>query len=219
MTVRTKVNRRFLLRLGIVGLFCLGASGWFCYDFMIGYPQRRERGLDYVQFIEEHPDMDKLDQNNAWKKRAAERGWPTENPLYKDGKPVTVVMINGQVIWIFVAGFIGLLFVGRVVLWLGCWIEADDSGLRTSAKRKCKFRQITALNKKQWRSKGIARVLYEVDGRRGKIVLDDCNYDRDTTQTILRQVEDHIDHAKIIHGKPEPPRANATASPAGATNG
>jgi hypothetical protein len=76
-----------------------------------------------------------------------------------------------------------------------------------------KFDQVTALNKKKWQNKGIAKLLYEVDGRKNKIVLDDCNYDRDTTNAILRHVEAAIGHDKITNGKPEPPlKAPATAN-------
>ncbi len=48
-------------------------------------------------------------------------------------------------------------------------------------------------------------MLYEVDGEKKIIVLDDCNYDRDTTNAILRHVEAAIGHSKIINGKPEAP--------------
>ena len=206
MTVRTTTNPRFLFRLSVVGLFCWGAAAWFFYDYKIGYPAWRERGLDYQQFIEDHPEMDELERFNAWKKRAAEKGWPTTNPFYKDTEaPITQVQINGQILFTYVAGAVGAFFIGRVLLWRGCWVEADDSTLRDKGGNQCQYDQITALDKKQWNNKGIARVRYEADGRKGKMVLDDCNYDRDTTQEILRLVESKIDHAKIINGKPERP--------------
>jgi len=70
------------------------------------------------------------------------------------------------------------------------------------------------LNKKKWKKKGIAKIRYQVEGREKNLTLDDYNYERDPTLSILRMVEDHIDHSKIINGEPEPPPKPADEEPA-----
>lgn len=217
MNLRTEINPRYLMRMGLVGLFCLGMTAYCIFDGTVTYPAQREKALAYLEFEQANPDLGQKDLFEQWKAEAGKRGWDPgmggqlETPYGTPKKPVD---INGQFIMAAVTGLIGLLFVSKLIFNRGRWIEADDDGLRSSEKREVKFDQVTALNKKKWDSKGIAKVLYEVDGRKNKIVLDDCNYVRDTTQAILRHVEAAIGPEKIIHGKPEPPPK--TAAPASA---
>jgi len=127
------------------------------------------------------------------------RGWQANHSLRRaqKGVPIQPATLDG---------------CSKLLFNRGRWIEADDEGMCSSENRELKYDQITALNKKKWNSKGIAKVLYEVDGRKKKIVLDDCNYERDTTQAILRHVEAAIGHDKITNGKPEPPPKAPTAT-------
>jgi len=207
MAIRSEISPKHLLRLGIVGLFCLGAAGWFLYDGLVTYPNQRERALKFIEFSEEHSDMDELERLNEWNKLAEEQGWPTGNP----GEPFKEYDINGQFIWAGVAGFVGLIFFVRFLLNWGCWVESDDEGLRASGGKELKFAQINRLNKKKWQSKGIAYVHYETNGKNKKLLLDDYIYDRDSMRDIMRKVEDNIDHAKIVNGKPEPPLEQSKA--------
>ena len=206
MSLRTEIKTSFLLRMGIVGLVCLGMTGLCIKDGKYAYPAQRERALAYIEFQEENPDVGEKDLFDLWKIEAAERGWEPgigragETPY---GHPKTESDFIGQFYMGGVAAFIGLLFVGRVLLNRGCWIEADDEGITTSEKKHAKFDQVTVLDKKKWDNKGIAKLRYEADGKNGTIVLDDCNYDRPTTNEILRHVEAKIGFDKIINGKPE----------------
>ena len=206
MTIRTSTSRSYLMRLGLVGLFCLGGGLYFLYDGMIGWPQKRERGFDFLQYIEDNADLDEKDQLDQWKMRAAEKGWPTDNPLDPEtNKPISKIKINDQFLYAGAAGLAALCFLSRVVFMLGRWVECDEAGLRNRGGQAAKFSEITALDKKKWQSKGIAFVQYQSNGRTGRLRLDDYFYDRATTRAILRQVESRIDAAKIVNGKPEPP--------------
>ncbi len=216
MNLRTDISPKYLLRMGLVGLFCLGAGGWFLYDGMFTYPAQQKQAKAFIEFETEHAELGQKQLFDQWKEVAAEKGWPAGiagKEITPYGKPKKDYDINGQFYFAGLAGFIGLIFLSKFLGNRGCWIEADDSGLRSSENREVKFDQITALNKRQWQNKGIARVLYEVDGRKKKIVLDDCNYDRDTTNAILRHVEAAIGPDKITNGKPEPPLKKPTEKP------
>jgi hypothetical protein len=178
------------------------------YDGKVAYPAQREHALAYQEFDKNNPDVGPKDLFDKWKEVAAERGWDpgvAGKPVTPYGEPKTEYDVNGQFIMAGFIGLFGLIFVSKFFLNRGRWIKSDEHGLSSSEKREVKFEQITALNKKKWQNKGIAKVIYEVEGRKNKIVLDDCNYDRDTTQAILRHVEAKIGLDKIIHGKPEPP--------------
>ncbi len=232
MNLRTEINHRFLIRMGIVGLACLGMTAWCLNDGLVAWPAQQERATAYLKFQEENPDVGGQDLYDMWKEFAAEKGWEpgvagSEKTPY--GPPKSDIDINGQFYMGGFTAFLGLIFLGRVLLNRGCWIEADEDGLRSSENREVKFDQVTNLDKKKWANKGIAKLNYEVDGRKDRIVLDDCNYDRDTTNEILRHVEASIGRDKIINGKPEKPKkvddettdsavASPTGEPAGASD-
>lgn len=206
MAIRATASKNYLMRLGLVGLFCLAGALWFSYDGFVTYPARRARGLEYVKFVEEHQDMEELERVEAWKKYATGKGWSADIPLDEDtGEPIKQYKINGQFIYAGVAGLAALGFLSRLGYMLGRWVESDDEGLRNKAGQQAKFADITQIDKKRWQSKGIAFVHYQTGGGAGRIRLDDFYYDRTPTKAILRQVEAHIDPDKIANGKPEPP--------------
>lgn len=203
MTIRTDIAGMFLLRLGVFALFCIGACGWFVYDGSITYPNQRERALKFreIKYVDPNSEELRPDWRDEWNAVAAERGWPTEDP----GAPKKEAEITTQFILGGVTGVIAIPFTFFFLRNRNRWIEADDQGLRTSWGRQCKFSDITALDKKKWKYKGIAKVRYKSNGRGGQIVLDDWKYTTDPTVEILRRVESHIDHALIVNGRPEPP--------------
>lgn len=194
MPTRASVSRGYLWRLGLIALVCFAMAGWFLFDGAVTYPRQRQRALKY-QELEEKGALDE------WFTVAKERGWPVDNP----GEPKTDFDIYTQFV---IAGLLvipGLIYLIRFLLYRGRWVEADDAGLRTSDGRQLEFGHILVLGKRKWKSKGIARIFYEKDGRRGKLVLDDWKYEAHPTRDILFAVESHLDDEQIIGGPPEPP--------------
>ncbi len=200
MTIRSKISGRHLIRLAIVGLFCIGFGLYCLYDGMVGYPNQRERALAF-QELEEQGRLEE------WTQFAAERGWKPFNP----GEPRTEAEISVQFYMMAVCGVAGLLVLTRVLWSIGRWIEMDDSGLRSSRGQVVKFDQVAKIDKKKWDNKGIAKVHYQANGRSNVFTLDDFVYDRPTTDDILRQLESRIGVDKIVNGKPEPPPKPAPA--------
>jgi hypothetical protein len=235
MSLRTNISGKHLIRLTVVGLFCLGFGLYSLYDGMVAWPNQREKGLAYEKLKEEHRENDwplvvaehgwePYDQGepaqvyqelkeegrlDEWSQIVAERGWLPNDP----GVPRTEFEIAGQFFMLAIAGSAGLLVLIHVLRCRGRWIEMDETGLRTSRGQTVAFDQITAINKKKWDKKGIAKIQYQQNGHDSVLTLDDFIYERPTTDDMLRQVEDHVGHDKIINGKPEPP-PKAEAAPA-----
>ncbi len=212
MTLRADISRGYLMRLGLVGLFCAAGGAWFLYDGLVTYPNQQIRAVEFQKFVEENEEMDELDQLNAWNDLAMEKGWPTGNP----GEPKKDYDINEQFYYAGAAGLIGIGFLSRFAYMLGRWIECDDTHLRDKAGHETTYANITELNKKKWQSKGIAFASYKTPSGTERIRLDDFYFDRDKTRAILRQVEANIDPALITNGKPEPPEQPAEAPPGNA---
>lgn len=217
MAVRTNINASHLGRLAIIGFFCTGMALYCLYDGFIGYPNQRIRAEKFIEFQEENKELDPKEIVDQWKVYAAERGWPTDNP----GEPKQDYHIFQQFAMAALIGPVGLFFLIQLWSYRGRWIEADGTTLISSQGDRLELSQITELDKKKWPKKGIAKVRYESEGRTRQLILDDCNYDRDTTQSILRHIEANIDHAKITGAKPEPPpkQAQAVANPEGQVHG
>lgn len=202
MTIRTNINTSHLVRLGIVGCFCTGMALYCLYDGFVGYPNQRIRANEFIAFKEEHSEeLDPKDIVDQWKLLAAERGWPTDNP----GEPRSDYEIISQFVMAGLFGPIGLLFLFQLIINKGRWIESEGMKLTSSMGDDLELDQIVELNKKKWQKKGIAKLKYKTGEKVGKLILDDCNYERDTTNQILRHIEANIDHEKIVGGKPEPP--------------
>jgi hypothetical protein len=205
MNVRTIVNTSHLARLSVVACFCLGLSLWALYDGTTGWPNQQKRAEAFIEFKEEQealiPRPDLKDIADNWNVYATEQGWPTGYP----GEPREDPEIFQQFVMAAVAGMIGLFFLIQLIRWKGRWIEATDGTITSNRGHEFQLDQIIELDKKKWDKKGIASLKFEVGGRTGQLALDDCNYQRDTTQQILRHIEAGIDHAKIANGKPEPP--------------
>jgi len=67
-------------------------------------------------------------------------------------------------------------------------VTSDGSTLTTNRGQRVPFDALRSLDTSRWRTKGIAVVHYEVDGRAGRIVLDDWKYQRSPTTEIFNQV-------------------------------
>ena len=193
MPVIAKITGKYLAKTGLLALFCIGTALWFLYDGVITYPRQRERALQYQALETE-------DRASEWEEVARQRGWPTENP----GRPKMEAEILVQRVIAAVAAIAAIPFAFFFFRMWGRWIESNESGLRTSWGQQVEFSQITSLDKRKWKSKGIAKIKYDQGGRRRRLVLDDWIYETDPTTAILRAVESNIEVAHIHGGVPEP---------------
>lgn len=207
MMLKASANSGYMWRLLLIACFCIGISLWFLYDGAITYPNQRERALTFLKLEEE----DRLDE---WNQLANQRGWPTKNP----GEPKSEYDSYVQYGIAALALPFGLLYLIHYYRWRRRWIESSETSLRTSWGREFGLDQIVTLNKKQWKNKGIAKIKYETDGRKGRLVLDDCKYEVEPTEAILRLVETHIDISQIVGGHPEPPREEVVQDADGASD-
>ena len=191
--MKANIDRKYMWRLGLTALAFLGIALWFLYDGAITYPRQRERALMFQELEEE----DRLGQ---WREITSQRRWPPEDP----GKPKEEFEIYFQLVIAALAALPGSLYSFLFLRTRGCWIEVNETGLRTSWGPQLEFGQIVAIDKKKWKSKGIARIHYRQDGRRRRLLLDDWKYNAEPTRAILREVESHLDASQIGGGLPEP---------------
>ena len=149
MNLRTAINPRYLVRLGIVGLMCTGMCLYCIYDGTVTYPNQQKYYDEFEQFTEEHSDLDEKEQQDKWNENAlSTHGWLAEHLK----KRRTEYDINGQFAMALVTGLIGSIFLYKLLSNRGRWIEADHEGLQSSRGHKIKFDQVTEFDKKLWQN-------------------------------------------------------------------
>jgi hypothetical protein len=194
MTFRADNDPKFYFRFKLIGLVAIGFALWSLYDGYFTYPNQRERALAYDKHYDEGGSKEE------WDAYARQRGWPTEYP----GEPKSKADIAMQYVMAVIAGSVGLLTLLLVWRSRGRWMEADETGISSSWGQRVEFDQVVSLDKRRWRSKGIAKVNYENAGKRKKLVIDDYKFKREPTDAILRLLEAKIGTEKITGGPPEP---------------
>lgn len=164
-----------------VALFLVAIGLWFFVDGKWTWPRSNVRW-------KEHDRYSKEKRLAEWPAFAQSQGWKVEPPhkYYEQDE-------------IFLQFILGTLSAGAGAATLIFWmvqkkrsVKTDEEAVYAPAGTRVPFTAITGLGLKKWESKGLARVRYELDGKRGEFVLDDYKYDRDPTHEILKEIETHL---------------------------
>lgn len=236
LPLRAENNAKFYSRFKWLGLAAIGFALYCVYDGYYNYPDQQARGEAFLAIAEEelseeqvleasveaHGPKDvylKLKKllgkdeglTEAWNAKAEENGWAKAPPEKLRGEGD----ILGQYVMAVIAGLGAVYFLSTVLRTRNRWIELNNDGIATSWGESFTLDQITAIDKKQWRDKGIARVRYTgATGGKKTFVVDDYKYHRRTTDEILRQIELGAGADKIVNGKPEPDPSAEASEPA-----
>jgi len=196
MTIRAERDGRFYLRFLLIGLGAMGFALYCLYDGFIGYPLAQERALVFEKLIEE-------ERGDEWDAEATKRGWSTTPPAASKPHEEYEVDVKMQFWMAGLAGLVGFFPLLSVFRSRGRWIEFSGDTLTSSWGETVKMNQVTGLEKRQWRNKGIAKLRYDAGGKRRTFVIDDFKFKRDPTDEILVEIEKQISHDLITGGAPE----------------
>ena len=210
MTIKAENDPRYSRRFLLMGLAAIAFALWFLYDGAITYPNQRNRALAYHELESESQGEDPIVFRDRWHEMANENGWPTSYP----GEPKTDGDITMQFVMAGLVVVVALLLLSIPLRSRGRWIEASDAGFTSSWGQSFDYDQVLELNKRQWRSKGIAKVTYHDGRRKRRFVIDDYKFDRHATDAMLYELEQRIDPEKITGGPPEPPPEDHAGVPA-----
>ena len=165
----------------LVSLLVIAFGGYFFFDGSVGWPRSNARFVKHQEFVDAKNEM-------GWITYCTENGVNPEPPhkFYTDDD------LKAQ----FAFGTL-LVTIGAIVL--AYWatqirrvVKTDEEAVHTPAGTRVPFSAITGIGKKQWETKGIARVRYELDGRKGEFVVDDYKFETDPSRTILKEIEEKL---------------------------
>lgn len=156
----------------MIAAFIFAASSWFLYDGLIGYPKNNERAEVYLPLKEQYED-DKKQLETEWAAIREERGWGGKTPkkIYSQQDILTQ--------FIFAAvGYLGFLATIGYYFWsLPRTLHFENDQLTLPGGRVIDIHTIKNIDKRAWKSKGIAKVRYQAaPGKFEKVQLDDYKF-------------------------------------------
>jgi hypothetical protein len=189
-----------------MGLIALGFAVYCLYDGLVGYPHRRQVGFeefktDFKTIFTAQQRTQSLEQFEADGDEKQRHEW--ESYIESRGIPSGPAVVT-QFIMAACSALIGLFLLSIPLRARGKWIEINDEGVVSSWGTGFYFDQVEGVNKRRWKNKGIAKVMYHDSNNRKQVfVVDDYKFERWPTDAIMYTLEKRIDPALIANGPPE----------------
>lgn len=187
--LRADVHKPYFRKFLYVFLGCLFYTGLCFKDAWISYPKQYEIAATY----EAIPDDD--NRREIWQKVAKEKGWPAVTPQ-KSAKDI-LSGIGQQYLQAILCGIIGIPALLKWLSGKGAWVEGDESLIRNHKGVEVPIDSITAIDKRKWEDKGIAKISYEVDGKSKRFVMDDFKFDRAAMGKLMLHAEAHLSEEQV----------------------
>ncbi len=191
MQVHARISKEWRRRMFFMGFMIWGSSAWFAYDGYIAWPAEEQRYQKLVELTAEvvAEDEEPTDKNpeveRIWRSHAEENDLKTKVPKHRsDGD------LAGQR---YIAGFfaiIGVIFSTWVVLQHRKSVRAEGEVITGAEGQTVNFNEIVDMDRSKWEAKGIAYAIYERDGKRRKLCLDDHKFIG--TEEIILEAEKRI---------------------------
>ena len=177
MQVHAPISKEWRRRMIFMGAMIWGSGLWFAYDGYINWPAEELRYQKLVELTAEIVDEgDKITEKNPEVKQAWTT-YATKNDLKpKVPKNRTDGDLAGQR---YIAGFfcsIGGIFTSWVLLQHRKSVRAEGDVITGAGGETVKFGEIVEMDRHKWETKGIAYAIYERDGKRQRLCLDDHKF-------------------------------------------
>ena len=209
--IRANVHQPYFRKHLFIALGGFAYAAWCLYDGLVAYP----RNLEIAEAFEAIPDDAK--RVETWTQLASERGWSADTPVKSAAEVAS--LISGQFFFAAICATVGIV---ALIIWArarGTWVEGDESQIRSSWGDEIAIPSITKINKRKWPEKGIARLYYEENGKKGRFVMDDFKYDSTAMGQILTFAEAHLSADDVVGDRLERDKAADAIASAEASAG
>lgn len=177
MNIHARISKEWRQRMIFMAIMLNGCALWFCYDGFWAWPAEATR---YAQLqvitVELVPADKELDPKDPAVIRAWETYAATQNLKPKVPKKRTLANIAGQQNIGGVMLIIGLGFIGWVALQHRRSVRAEADLITGPSGEQVHLDSIIDMDRRKWANKGIAYAIYEVNGRRRRLCLDDHKF-------------------------------------------
>jgi hypothetical protein len=175
MPAEAPVMKTWIQQKGFIPVLLIGFSLWFLFDGLVGYPRSNERW-------DAHESL--KGKSGEWEKLCLARGWKTEPPHKRFEQEDFI----GQYVF---AGLMGAMGIFSLIYWLRARrsvLRSDAEAVFSPSGTRVPYESITQVDRRKWKSKGLATVFYSLDGVKGRFVLDDAKYEPAGLDVILEDI-------------------------------
>lgn len=177
MNVHARISKEWRRRMILMALMINGSGLWFLYDGCLAWPAETKRYEKLVEITVGYvPEGKKLDDKDpavirAWEQYASQNDLPAKVPKNRTSGDIATQRIIGGVFMLA-----GVAFVGWVLLQHRKSVRADDDLVTGADGEQVRLDSIVDMDRRKWASKGIAYAIYEQDGKRRRLCLDDHKF-------------------------------------------
>src|SRR5450432_3114271 len=168
-------NTRYLMTVLLVGM-----GLWFGYDGFVSWPQSN--------VYHEQLEKERLSFKSRHDEASAQDRLEKEEQ-YKFHSPTDILM---QKILCFSLPPLGIILLIRALHNSRGEYRLENNTLAVPGHPTIDLSNITEVDRRLRDRKGLAFILYEKDGRQGRIRLDDFVYDRPPTDLIFQRIEQFV---------------------------
>ena len=177
MQVHASISSEWRKRMIFMGLMIWGSAFWFAYDGYVAWPAEAKRYETLVTLTadivaeDEAPKEKNPDVKAAWETYAAENELKAKVP-----KNRTSGDLAGQRGIFGFFAIVGAIFTTWVLLQHRKSVSAEGEIISGPNGEKVTFDSIIETDRSKWNNKGIAYAIYEADGKRRRLCLDDHKF-------------------------------------------
>ncbi|MDF3056174.1 MAG: hypothetical protein K0R17_389 [Rariglobus sp.] len=177
MNVHARISKEWRRRMTLMALILNGSALWFCYDGLIAWPAEEKRYQQLVTLtagtVSEGTKPTEKDPavTRAWEQYAAANNLNPKVPKNRSPGDLAGQRIIGGVMLFF-----GLSFLGWMALQHRKSVRADGDIITGAGGETVHLDTIVGMDRRKWSNKGIAYAIYEVNGKRRRLCLDDHKF-------------------------------------------
>jgi hypothetical protein len=177
MKVHARISKEWRRRMTFMAIMLNGSALWFLYDGLIAWPSEQKRYEQLVTITADIvPEGTKLTDKDpavtrAWSDYATKNDLPAKLPKHRSPGDLSGQRSIGGVFL-----FIGLSFVGWVLLQHRKSVRVEGDVITGAGGETVHLDSIVEMDRRKWENKGIAYAIYEKDGKRRRLCLDDHKF-------------------------------------------
>jgi hypothetical protein len=177
MNVHARISKEWRRRMTIMALMLNGSGLWFCYDGFIAWPAEEQRYQQLVTLTagtlasDEKPTDKNPAVVRAWSTYAAANKLPEKLPKHRSPGDLSGQRTIGGIFMAF-----GLSFIGWVLLQHRKSVRAEGDVITGADGETVHLDSIVEMDRRKWDKKGIAYAIYEANGKRRRLCLDDHKF-------------------------------------------
>ena len=177
MQVVARISKEWRRRMLFMFFMIAGMAGWFLYDGHILWPDEGRRYVEYAEIRDDLIESGKAEDEEssfvrlAWERHAREAGYRRNIPKERTDSAIREQLVIG---WTMMSG--ALIFG----LWIA-WnhrreVRTEGETVIGASGERVELDSITAIDRKKWKSKGIAYALYMDGDKQRRLTLDDHKF-------------------------------------------